>query len=119
MRGSEIKIKRRDVMSPQSVASMLRKMADGIEHEHTFSLDSLPIALGNLIVVRQEYKKEGREHGFVLKLAWEEELADQAKLDDSQGRAEDDVNTPLPDGGVPQPPLELPGMEHRARARES
>jgi hypothetical protein len=119
MSGSEIKIKRRDLMSPQSVVSMLRKMADQIESEHTFSLDGLPIALGNLIVVRQEYKKEGREHAFVLKLAWEEELADQAKLDDSPEAAEDDISTPLPDGGVPQPPLELPGMEHRARTRDS
>ncbi|MGZ4106577.1 MAG: hypothetical protein ACXVC1_06085 [Tumebacillaceae bacterium] len=120
MRGSEIKIKRRDVMSPQSVMNLLRKMADQIETEHTFSLDGLPIVLGNLLAVRQEYKKEGREHSFVLRLAWQEELADQAKLDDEpEAESVDDVTASLPDGSVPQPPLEMPGFEHRARTQNS
>lgn len=117
MKGSEIKIKRRDLMSPGSVAAMLRRMADQIETDRTFSLDGLPIALGNLLSVRQEYKKERREHTFLLRLSWEEELADQAKLDDDPDEDDLDEQTPLSEPGVPTTPLEMPGFEHRARTR--
>lgn len=117
MKGSEIKIKRRDLMSPGSVAAMLRRMADQIETDRTFSLDGLPIALGNLLSVRQEYKKERREHTYVLKVVWEEELADQPKLDDEPDEDDLEDRPHLPEPGVPTTPLEMPGFEHRARPR--
>lgn len=117
MSGSEIKIRRRDLMSPPSVAAMLRQMADQIETDRTFSLDGLPIALGNLLTVRQEYKKERLDHTFVLRLTWEEELADQPKLGDDREEADEEGPGGLHEPGVPTTPLEMPGYEHRARTR--
>ncbi len=105
MRRSEIKIKRQDLMSAPSIATLLRKMADQLEAEHLFRFDEFPVTLANQVHVHQKFEKKGRENLYKLTLLWDEELADQTKLDD-EDRDE------LPDeNDLPPPPLDLPGPE--------
>jgi hypothetical protein len=120
MRSSEVKIKRRELMTPHDVAMMLRRMANELEEMGAFLLDRYPVTLAHQVSVRQEYRKEGLSHEFALKLAWEEELADQPNLKGQEGADEHGEEAEeLPDPGVPTPPLDLPGPEDRPRMGQS
>lgn len=123
MSGTEIKIKRRDIMTAQSVADLLRRMADSIEEQHSFSFDGLPIMIANQVQVRQDYKKDGLEHKYELTLSWDEELVDQFKIDGDKSKRpaqEDGDDLHDSDDNVPPPPLDLPGADDQPgiRSRE-
>jgi amphi-Trp domain-containing protein len=120
---SEIKIKRRDVLSAQQVADLFRRLAEQIEARHSFTLDGLPITVAKQVRVRQEFRKEGCEQTYSLKLTWDEQFDDQPGLGDDEsefmkGSREEPVENEedLPDPGVP--PLDLPGPEDRPRMGE-
>ncbi|HEU4963518.1 MAG TPA: hypothetical protein VFV52_06620 [Bacilli bacterium] len=119
MSRSEIKVKRRDGMSVQEVAALLRRMAEQIEAEHTFALDGLPVMIGSRLVVERKYKKEGKKHAFRLDLEWDEEWVDQMKLEEDEDEADDsdfdEEEDDLPEGEVPTHPLDLPGSEDAPR----
>lgn len=120
MSRSEIKVRRRDICSVGDVAAMLRRMAEEIEAGHTFTLDGVPVMIGNRVEVERKYKKEGNQHTFRLDMEWDEEWFDQAKVDDESDETDEDVNDldeedDLPDGDVRTPPLDLPGTEDMPR----
>ena len=113
MKSSEIKIKRRDVLSVQEVAALLRRMADQIETGHTLTLDGLQVILAHQLVVRQSYRKECGENQFELKLTWDDELPEHPNLagDPEEAGEESGEHDRLPD----PPPLDFPGEGEPAR----
>jgi hypothetical protein len=119
MSGSEIKIKRRDIMTARGVADLLRRLADQIEKQHSFTIDGLPVMMANQVSVRQEYKKDGFEHIYRLTLSWDEELVDQAKIDGNRNQTtadEDALDLPETED-VPTTPIDLPGPEDQPGIR--
>ncbi|TCP55627.1 hypothetical protein EV586_103280 [Tumebacillus sp. BK434] len=123
MSGTEIKIKRRDIMTAQGAADLLRRLADQIEEQHSFSFDGLRVMIANQVQVRQDYKKEGLAHDYTLTLSWDEELGDQFKIDGDKSKRPADVDQedlPDSDHDVPPPPLDLPGTDDQPdiRSRE-
>ncbi|ASS76352.1 hypothetical protein CIG75_16275 [Tumebacillus algifaecis] len=114
MSGTEIKIKRRDIMTAQSVADLLRRLADQIEEQHSFNFDGTPVMIANQVQVRQDYKKAGLEHKYALSLYWEEEFVDQFKLGGNENKRDvehDQEDLPDTEDEVPPPPLDLPGTD--------
>jgi hypothetical protein len=63
--------------------------------------------------VYQKYEKKCRENLFKLTFTWEEELADQTKLDDDTQKDHNvEEREDLPeDAELPHTPLDLPGPE--------
>lgn len=111
---SEIKIKRRDVLTAQEAADLFRRIADQIEAGHSFLLDGLPITVAKQVRVRQEFRKEGVEQSYELKLSWDEQYDDTAKLGEEPEEDREDDDLPEPN----VPPLDLPGQEDCPRMRE-
>lgn len=115
MRSSEIKIKRRDVMSASEVADLLRQWANQIDSENMVSLDGLPISVANVLYVRQDYKKDGNEHALTLKLSWVDNSSDQSMAGEPEDLEDDDLDI-MPGGSEHRNPLDLPGSgEQRAK----
>jgi len=111
MNESEIKIKRRDVLTVPQVVKMLRTMADQLEEGHTLTFEGVPITLANQVLCRRQYRKEAAEHLVELKLTWSDDLpshsdlaGDPEEMEEYNGDTED-----LDEDGVPTTPLDLPG----------
>ncbi|MBL0386679.1 hypothetical protein JJB07_08445 [Tumebacillus sp. ITR2] len=120
MRSSEIKIKRREVMSTREVADLLRHWANQIDAESIVTLDAIPIPLANVVFVRQDYKKEGRDHSLTLKLHWEDSDVDQSMAEEPEDLDEDDLDIMPTPGETDLPtPLEMQSSPEAQRANES
>ncbi|PWK10314.1 amphi-Trp domain-containing protein [Tumebacillus permanentifrigoris] len=117
MRKSEIKIKRRDVMSASEVADLLRQWANQIDSENIVSLDGLPISVANVLYVRQDYRKEGNEHALTLKLSWVDNSSDQSMAGEPEDLEEEDLDI-LPGESDHPTPLDLPSCPDEHRAKE-
>lgn len=119
MRSSVIKIKRRDLMTAEEVAALLRSLADQLDEAHTVTLDRLPITLANQVLVRQEYKKDGTEHELSLKISWQEKYTDAVKLSEDEPESEEGEGEEVSEHDVPTTPLDLPGpAEESIRLRD-
>ena len=119
MRSSVIKIKRRDLMKAEEVATLLRSLADQLDEAHTITLDRLPITLANQVLVRQEYKKDGTVHELSLKISWQEKYMDAVKLSEDEPESEEREGDGVSEHDVPTTPLDLPGpAEESIRLRE-
>jgi len=116
---SEIKIKRRDLLTVPQAADLLREMADQLDAGHTLTLDGLPIILANQVLVRRQYRKEGGEHLFELKIDWRDDMEGHSEVaGDPEEDGQESEGDDLPETGVPRPPLDLPGPDNPARMRE-
>ncbi|KEO83582.1 amphi-Trp domain-containing protein [Tumebacillus flagellatus] len=112
MSSSEIRIKRRDVMSAREVADHLRQWANQLDAENTVTLDGIPIPVASVVFVRQDYKKAGNEHSLTLKLNWTGYDESDPSLAEEPDDVEDDDLQILPRPGepdMPPGPLDLPG----------
>lgn len=109
MRNSVIKIKRRDLMTAEEVATLLRSLADQLDEAHTITLDRLPITLANQVLVRQEYRKDGIDHELSLKISWQDKFTDAVKLSEDEPENEEGEGDEVSENDVPTTPLDLPG----------